>query len=175
MERPERDWRDTFEAFRYRMAWAVFGLTALLMLTFMGHYYFSQQAQAASLSGWLNNAPGYTKAMALHQNKGQPVFLYFYAPSCRYCTMLENDLLNTRPVQAYLGSFAKVKVNLAAGKKGSKEHQLAKQLGVRGTPAVFVKFPSRAGFTKINSQKVLGGARVSMTPEEYIRKIKSRQ
>src|SRR5438067_6273611 len=55
-------------------------------------------------SAWYEGASGYDAAIAEHHSSGKPLMLYFHADWCRYCTLLERDVLSTGTFQRRYGS-----------------------------------------------------------------------
>jgi thiol-disulfide isomerase/thioredoxin len=89
----------------------------------------------ASWEGWLHGAAGYARAVELQQQLNVPLVVYFYADRCPYCRTLDSQYLPSAPVQDYLRSVVKVRIN---PEQGVAERALAKRYGVTGYPSFFV-------------------------------------
>lgn len=85
----------------------------------------------------------YTPGMAQARNTARPVFLYFHAPWCTYCTKLKQTTFKDSRVMDYLnGHFVSIQVNTDVQK------DLAKKWRVKGLPTMWFL---EADGKKINS------------------------
>ena len=89
----------------------------------------------ATREGWLYRADGYTRAVELQKELNVPLVVYFYVDWCPYCKTLDNQYLQSAPVQDYLRGVVKVRIN---AEQGFAERALAKRFGVTGYPSFFV-------------------------------------
>ena len=85
----------------------------------------------------------YTPGMAMAANKEKPIFLYFHASWCGYCTKLKETTFKDQRILAYLeNNFVSVQVD-------TDQHQaLSNEWKVKGLPTMW--FLESDG-TKINS------------------------
>lgn len=81
---------------------------------------------------WQSYDSGMDKAKAANQ----PVFLYFYADWCGFCTKMGKETFQDEAVIDYLNAnFTAVKVN------SDKEQAIAKKYKIRGLPTTFLIDP----------------------------------
>ena len=110
---------------------------------------------------WLHDAAGYARALELQRERNVPLVVYFYADWCPYCHRLENDYFPAAPVQQYLRSVVKVRIN---PEHGPAERDLADRYRIRGYPAFFVM--STSGSAPRNVHPFRRGA--NLTPAEFV-------
>jgi len=67
-----------------------------------------------------------------------PIFLYFQADWCRYCDLLERELLDTKQGKQALSKAVKV---LITPENGAQEKRLFKQMRGKGYPTTLIKQP----------------------------------
>ncbi|HEV2836611.1 MAG TPA: thioredoxin fold domain-containing protein [Pyrinomonadaceae bacterium] len=84
---------------------------------------------------WLYGAAGYARALELQRELKVPLIVYFYTDWCPYCHTLDNEYLPASPVQEYLRSVVKVRIN---PEDSPDNRELAKQYRVRGYPTFLV-------------------------------------
>ena len=115
---------------------------------------------AAPEERWLYGASGYARALELQREMKVPLVVYFYTDWCPYCHTLDNEYLPAAPVQQYLRTVVKVRIN---PEHGPAEREIAKQYRVRGYPSFFVmRNPSSA---PLNVQPFRRGK--DLTPAEF--------
>jgi thiol:disulfide interchange protein len=89
--------------------------------------------------GWKDYTPG----MATAGKNGKPVFLYFHAPWCSYCTKLKETTFKDQKILAYLeNNFVSIQVDT------DQNQALSNEWKVKGLPTLW--FLESDG-TKINS------------------------
>lgn len=89
--------------------------------------------------GWKDYTPG----MALAGKGNKPIFLYFHAPWCTYCTKLKQTTFKDKKVLAYLeNNFVSIQVDT------DKNKALSNEWKVKGLPTLWFLEPDG---TKINS------------------------
>jgi len=113
-----------------------------------------QAAAADSLSETANQAipemkgtaigwKGYTPGMAMAGKGSKPIFLYFHAPWCTYCTKLKQTTFKDKKILAYLEkNFVSIQVDT------DKNQALSNEWKVKGLPTLWFLEPDG---TKINS------------------------
>ncbi len=75
----------------------------------------------------------FSTGMAQAKSENKPLFLYFHADWCGYCKKMEKETFRDRSVKACLDAgFVSIKVDFDTQKA------LAKKLGVRGLPTIFI-------------------------------------
>lgn len=85
----------------------------------------------------------YVQGMELAKTENKPIFLYFYADWCTYCTKLKKTTFRNEAVLAYLkDNFISILVDT------DKKQELATQWSVRGLPTLWFLKPDNS---KINS------------------------
>jgi outer membrane lipoprotein-sorting protein/thiol-disulfide isomerase/thioredoxin len=127
---------------------------------------FSNQSAGAATEledRWLNDAPGYERALQLQRELGVPLVVYFYTDWCPFCHSLERDYLPTPPVRQYLKGVVKVRIN---PEHGPQERVLSGQYGVTGFPAFFVMRKPSSLPTNVNPFRTTGG---NLTPVQFVR------
>ena len=89
--------------------------------------------------GWKDYTPG----MAMAAQGDKPIFLYFHAPWCTYCTKLKKTTFKDKKVLAYLEkNFVSIQVDT------DKNQVLSNEWKVKGLPTLWFLEPDG---TKINS------------------------
>ena len=85
----------------------------------------------------------YTPGMAMAANKGKPIFLYFHAAWCGYCTKLKETTFKDQKILAYLeNNFVSVQVDT------DHNQALSNEWKVKGLPTMWFLEPDG---TKVNS------------------------
>jgi thioredoxin-related protein len=98
----------------------------------------SSKTQATAID-WNDYTPG----MAMARKESKPIFLYFHAPWCTYCTKLKETTFKEKKILAYLEkNFVSIQVDTDQNQAISKEWK------VKGLPTMW--FLESDG-TKINS------------------------
>lgn len=129
-------------------------VSAFIVLSF-------QPTQAQLEDRWLQGAPGYDRAIQLQRELGVPLIVYFYADWCPYCRELDSRYFPTSPVQQYLKTVVKVRINPEWGRP---ERELAKQYGVTGYPSFFVIRKSSTPPIEVNPFRKVG---TNLTPAQF--------
>ena len=89
--------------------------------------------------GWKDYTPG----MAMASNGDKPIFLYFHAAWCTYCTKLKKTTFKDKKILAYLEkNFVSIQVDT------DKNQVLSREWKVKGLPTLWFLEPDG---TKINS------------------------
>ena len=121
-------------------------------------------ARATAPSSWLEGAGGHQRARAEAQAAARPLLVYFYTDWCPYCRELQQKLLDSSQVEAYLRGITRVRIN---PEKGAEEARLAREYGITGYPALFMiadggqPQPVRAASSHNRKQRL-------KTPEEFV-------
>ena len=119
-------------------------------------------ANAAPADRWLQNAAGHARALELQRELRVPLVVYFYADWCPYCHRLERDYFPAAPVQQYLRSVVKVRIN---PEHGPAELELAERYGFDGYPSFFIMNTSTSSPRMVHPFR-RGG---NLTPAEFAR------
>lgn len=90
-------------------------------------------------TGWMLDAPGWSRVTGADRAKDQPMLVYFGVPWCKYATAFERDTLADPAVRARLSGFARVRINPEAGET---EARVADDYQVNVYPSVYLVKPS---------------------------------
>ena len=92
----------------------------------------TQTGKETDAIGW----QGYTPGLAMAGNQSKPVFLYFHADWCTYCTKLKQTTFKDKKVRAYLEeNFISIQVDT------DKNKALAEEWRVKGLPTLWFLEP----------------------------------
>lgn len=100
--------------------------------------YLRPKPVAAAASPWYEDARGYEQAMAVRNDTGKPVMVYFHTTWCGFCKAIDRDVFSTAEFSQRYGSMLKVRINPESGRD---EGAIATRYLVRGYPSVFVVTP----------------------------------
>jgi thiol:disulfide interchange protein len=105
-------------------------------------------------------------ALTEARDGGHPMLVYFYADWCPYCRELQNQVLDSEPVNAYFRGVVKVRIN---AEDGSDEESLARTYGAVKIPSLFILSTPNSSGQRISRWRDLpdGGYRLQ-TPEEFV-------
>ena len=120
-----------------------------------------------SSSKWFVGHAGYKKALKTSKLYKVPMFVYFQADWCRYCNILEKELLDTRQGKGVLRKVVKV---IITPDNSLKEDRLFKEFGGTGYPSVFIKKSSVEVANKYYLLKKKGNTSVAKSIS-YLKKV----
>lgn len=118
---------------------ARFSVITLLLLVSSGTTAYASQAASKIPQGWLEGSANVDRAVKLHRELNVPLAVYFYVDWCPYCHALENEYFPTAPLQAYLRTVVKVRINPELNRENQ---EIAAAFGVGGYPAFFIIVPN---------------------------------
>jgi thioredoxin-like negative regulator of GroEL len=86
-------------------------------------------------SSWFEGAEGFERAKKEQEYGSVPMIIYFRVDWCPYCRRMDQDIIDSSSVREFLTNVVKVRIN---PQSSPADDQLARSMGVKGFPSMFV-------------------------------------
>jgi Flp pilus assembly protein TadD len=126
----------------------------------------SEPRGARSVSpSWFEGAEGFERAKKEQAYGNVPMIIYFRVDWCPYCRRMDQDIIGSSAVREFLANVVKVRIN---PESSPADDQLARGMGVKGFPSVYVVPHPGSSPEKIPSLSRKANEPIDLSVEKFI-------